>query len=520
MLEEETTLQPRKSTAKTAAKPVPTLTIMSHPNPGFMGRRVFLTDLQRGKPTALSRLEPLFRPPGAALGEPLADRCISRQPLWLKPGGDSALLLDPGATPTTLQVDVAAEDGVYAVPLTRLSQGFPIILADRILLLLHWAVPNDPPSSTRDHGLVGDSAVMVQLRREIERVADLKTPVLLRGASGTGKELVARAIHQHAGGKGPLICVNLGAIPQNLAASELFGAVKGAFTGAVRDQQGYFRAAQGGTLFLDEVGEASAEVQVMLLRALETGDIHPVGAPRSIAVNTRVIAATDADLEKHMADQSFKTPLFHRLAGYQIRVPRLADRLEDLPRLFLHFARRELAATGESRRLEPANRDQAPWLPPTLAAQLINEPWPGNVRQLRNVVRRLVIAHRGQPQLQFEAGVAALLSGASQANAAQHDAGTPPRRKPGSVDTDALKAALRACDGNIKAAAQHLGMARTSVYELIKKTPGLRTAADLDAAELAAAMDANNGDIAAVAHHFCISQKALRLRLTRDKTEP
>jgi two-component system nitrogen regulation response regulator GlnG len=164
-------------------------------------------------------------------------------------------------------------------------------------------------------------------RRPVRLGAPLAVPVLLQGETGTGKELAARSIHdQSTRAQGPFLAVNLGALPAPLAAAELFGARKGAYTGAVQDLPGWFGRADGGTLFLDEVGEAPLEVQVMLLRALETGEIVPVGSQTPRRVDVRVVSATDADLEAAVGRGAFRAPLLHRLAGYSIRLPPLRHR--------------------------------------------------------------------------------------------------------------------------------------------------------------------------------------------------
>ena len=240
---------------------------------------------------------------------------------------------------------------------------------------------------------MGESEGLVELRREIRRVADLEIPVLLRGETGTGKELMARAIHR-AGRRRekPYLSVNLGAIPPTLAASELFGAAKGAFTGAVRPHSGYFPRAHDGTLFLDEIGEAPPEVQVMLLRVLENGEIQHLGVQETQTVDVRMIAATDLDLETATDEGSFRAPLLHRLAGYEIVVPPLRERRDDFGRLLLDFLREELEAVGEAQRLE---RERSEWLPVSIVARLARHDWPGNVRQLKNAARQIVIGSRG-----------------------------------------------------------------------------------------------------------------------------
>src|SRR5262249_34932398 len=155
---------------------------------------------------------------------------------------------------------------------------------------------------------------------------------------GTGKELVARAIHESGRRRGAVcLSVNMGAIPPSLATSELFGAVRGAYTGAVRDHLGYFQRAHGGTLFLDEIGETPPEVQVMLLRVLEPGEVQRVGSPQTQKVDVRLIAATDADLERALHEGRFRAPLLHRLSGYEIYIPPLRERRDDFGRLLFHF---------------------------------------------------------------------------------------------------------------------------------------------------------------------------------------
>ena len=199
-----------------------------------------------------------------------------------------------------------------------------LLLAGRIVLVLH-PMPPAPAREVEGLGLTGDSAAMAQVRADVRRVADLEVAVLLRGETGTGKELVARAIHRRSPRRSrPYLAVNMGAIPPALAAAELFGAARGAFTGADQRRTGYFSQAHGGTLFLDEIGETPPEVQVLLLRALETGEIQPVGAEAPRRVDVRVLAATDADLEAAIAAGRFRAPLLHRLNGYEIRLPALA----------------------------------------------------------------------------------------------------------------------------------------------------------------------------------------------------
>ncbi len=372
---------------------VPGLTILFHPQAERIGERVALPGLASGREEQLSRLEPAFSHPGRSAPRPLADPHLSRRPVRLLPGaepGSVRLLCAAGGTSVVLDGEAVAE----ARELTgeQLERGAVLLLANRVVVLLSLLDPVGG-SGLPAFGLVGESAPMVQLRREIQRVVGLGVPVLLRGETGTGKELVARALHESSPRAGrPFLAVNMGAVPATLAAAELFGAARGAFTGADRKREGYFERADGGTLFLDEVGETPQEVQVLLLRALETGEVQPVGG-EAVDVDVRLVAATDADLESAVTAGRFRAPLLHRLSGYEIAIPPLRRRRDDFGRLFLAFLRRELAEIGESDRLAipPGGR---PWMPAALVARLAAFDWPGNVRQLRNVVRQLVIAGR------------------------------------------------------------------------------------------------------------------------------
>jgi two-component system nitrogen regulation response regulator GlnG len=400
-----TTLEPPVKTDASSSR-VPALTVISHPRPTRAGDRAFLIPLVKGNRVSISRNGPMFTAPGKVIGTALDDPFLSRSPFVLAPGLNGGVMLEPGVLRSRLRVNGDPASESHSFSREDLVKGVVLAISDRVVLLLHWAISHQQ-GERANHGLVGSSEGVIHLRREIERVADLPIPVLLRGESGTGKELVAGAIHRFAGqAELPFITVNMGAVPATLAAAELFGALKGSFTGAHRDQPGYFRQAHGGTLFLDEIGETPPEVQVMLLRALDTGEIFPVGAQKPVKVDVRVIAATDADLEAKIDDDSFKSPLFHRLSGYEIYLPPLRERREDLGRLFFHFARHEIGLLGLEHFPQGDETGDQPWLPAELAESLLEFSWPGNVRQLRNVVRQLVIGCRGEPVLHLVPKVA------------------------------------------------------------------------------------------------------------------
>jgi two-component system nitrogen regulation response regulator GlnG len=504
---------------KPDARLVPALTLLSHPQPHRVGERLLLDPLVVGREVALSRNEPDFFRPGAALGMHLADPFLSRKPVVFSPGPEGSVVLDPGA---------GSRVSVAGVPLEaprefsseEVAAGVPFALAGRVALLLHLASAEDF-SAVDALGMVGISTRLHHVRRLIEQVADLSVPVLVRGETGSGKELIARAIHQRSPRRErPFVSVNLGAIPKELAAAELFGVRKGSFTGAVRDQEGFFQAAHGGTLFLDEVGEAPPEVQVMLLRVLETRELYPVGERSPLAVDVRLVAATDAHLEEQIRDGRFKAPLLHRLSGYVIRVPPLRERREDIGLLFLHFAREELEAMGEASRLEPRDSHAEPWLPASLACHLARHAWPGNIRQLRNVTRQLVIGSRGQPSLRLDAQLEqelalpeASLPGRPAGAHAPSATKAASRRKPSDISQPELLAALRENGWDFQAAADRLGIHRTSIYDLIERCPGLRTAGDLSVEEITRCHVECRGDLDAMVRRLEVSKRALSRRI-------
>jgi two-component system, NtrC family, response regulator AtoC len=257
-------------------------------------------------------------------------------------------------------------------------------------------VPEPPPGKPAESPapiepedlLIGTSAKMLSVYKSIALVAESKTTVLIQGESGTGKELVAHAIHA----KGPrchglFLAVNCGALTETLLESELFGYVKGAFTGANADKTGLFGAATGGTLFLDEIGETSPALQVKLLRVLQQEEYTPVGGTKGLKSDVRVIAASNENLETLANEQRFRKDLFYRLNVVTIVVPPLRERPEDIPKLIAHFVRR-LGVEGEG--IAP------PRFSSRALDRLISYPWPGNVRELENVIERLALFSRGR----------------------------------------------------------------------------------------------------------------------------
>jgi DNA-binding NtrC family response regulator len=236
------------------------------------------------------------------------------------------------------------------------------------------------------YGIVGRSRVMQEILRRIELVAETKSTVLITGETGTGKELVARAIHDRSRERSmPLIRVNCAAIPDSLLESELFGHVRGAFTGAATDKKGRFALADGGTIFLDEVGTLSPVLQSKLLRVLQEREFEPLGSERTQKVDLRVIAASNRDLRGMGRDGRFQEDLYYRLSVIPIELPPLRERREDIPPLVEHFVRKHVRRTG--RRLDGIH--------PLAMARLEAYDWPGNVRELENAIERAVVLSPG-----------------------------------------------------------------------------------------------------------------------------
>jgi DNA-binding NtrC family response regulator len=242
-------------------------------------------------------------------------------------------------------------------------------------------------TSNQIDSLVGDSACMKQLRDLILSVADSDSTVLILGESGTGKELVARSTHFHsARAEKPLVPVNCGAIPEDLLESELFGHVRGAFTGATADRIGRFQLADGGTIFLDEIGDMSPKLQVKLLRVLQEQQMEPVGSTETRTVDVRVIAATNRDLEKDVEQGRFREDLYYRLNVIPVRAPPLRERREDIALLVAHFIER--FSKKKDRRIRRFTE--------AAMERLIGYDWPGNVRELENLIERMTILNTNQ----------------------------------------------------------------------------------------------------------------------------
>jgi transcriptional regulator with GAF, ATPase, and Fis domain len=309
--------------------------------------------------------------------------------------------------------------------------------------------------------IVGESEPLRAMLRVVDRVTLAEVPVLVVGESGSGKELVARAIHANGPrGRGPFVSENCGAVPETLLESTLFGHVRGAFTGAVRPRAGLFEVAHRGTLLLDEIAEMSLGMQAKLLRALQDGEIRPVGSEAIRRVDVRVIGATHRDLERLVKEGRFREDLFYRLNVISVRVPSLRERTGDVPLLVQHFIR---AHSGDRRvRMSRA-----------AAEALAAFSWPGNVRQLENEIRRALVLADDIVQLEH---LSAEIQNPTGSEAARSD-GLNLRRRLDALEADLVRAALRRTDGNQTRAAELLGVSRFGLQKMMKRL-GIRPESD------------------------------------------
>ncbi len=303
------------------------------------------------------------------------------------PGGEVVLISGFGTLDTAVQA-------VRAGAFDYISKPFNIA---EVRATVGRALARDGKGGTTDgqvssvppEGIIGRTAGMLAVYKQIAYAVDSMAPVLIQGESGTGKELVARAIHVHgARAARPFVVVNCGAITETLLESELFGHVRGAFTGAIADRKGVFEQAHSGTVFLDEIGDMPQAMQVKLLRVLQDGEVRPVGGNRMIHTDARVVAATNVDLDRSVADQRFRQDLYYRLSVIVINLPALRDRREDIPLLIEQFVRNASARTGRPVTISP-----------DAIAALMSYRWPGNVRELENTIERLVVFSRGRIEL-------------------------------------------------------------------------------------------------------------------------
>ncbi|MBN2799795.1 MAG: sigma-54-dependent Fis family transcriptional regulator [Deltaproteobacteria bacterium] len=465
------------------------LTLLYHPDLTRVGEHAVVRPDRRGRArVSISRVEPGFARIGCQ-GVPLDLPTLSRSPLLVVADGRClSFLPERGNLPWRLGGALVAPGTCVALDQAR--RGVVVELGGAVLVGVRWA---RPPGEGLD--LIGGSPELEGVREQIRLLGPRGGTVLLRGETGTGKERVARALHQQSGARGAFVSVNMGAIPESVAASELFGHEAGAYTGAQGARGGYFEQARGGTLLLDELGELSPALQPMLLRALDPGEIQPVGGrPRPVA--TRLIFSTDADLHRLVDEGRMRPALYYRVATAEIVVPPLRERPEDVAEQAVHFLREALERSGRGELLDRRDR---PWFPLQAMRTLLGRSWPGNTRELRSWMERVALSPHGHEPW-------------AQDPAPQGTASPPPVGAGLPTDRAELEEALRVRGYRPQDTADALGVALNTLYARMGAL-GVPRARDLTREQIARAREEAGDDVPALAAHLRVSERGLRLRL-------
>jgi DNA-binding NtrC family response regulator len=376
--------------------------------------------------------------------EPFADPAMSPRHAEVRLQGAQAVVHDLGSSAGTRLNGSTVRESHSLVEGDVLRLGDTMLVytsTDRAPAAREERIPTEPQ-------LTGATPSIEAVRSSVEAVAPHRRTVVITGETGTGKEIVARLLHRRSGRTGPFVAVNCGGFTEGLLASELFGHVRGAFTGAIAEQEGLFRAARGGTLLLDEAGDIPLALQPMLLRVLESWQVRPVGSPRDVPVDVRVVAASNRELVTLVQQGHFRADLYARLAQWIIRLPPLRDRREDIPALS-----RALLS-----QMDAAGRP----LTPDLEEALLVHPWPLNVRGLSNVLAIASIATpAGQPL-----GLGPEVRAALQDNHVEHPA-LPASAPPIELDRACLEGLLRQFGGRVADVARHVGVSRPKLYRML-----------------------------------------------------
>jgi len=488
MFDADNTLTSPLAGSTNAGPPILALTVLWHPDLQRVGEQYLEADSHGA--IELSRFLPLFAHPGAD-GLGLGHGGISRQPLRIAHAADGGLRVTPPDSRMVVEVNGVEIHTPVVLDAGELERGVVLGLGRAILLCVHWT--DRLPRANPVPGLIGVSSGAIQARELIRTVAATELPVLLLGETGTGKEVAARAIHALGRRAGmPLVAVNMAVLNEGLAAAELFGTTRGAYTGAQSARAGLFAEADGATLFLDEIGNTPDNVQPMLLRVLDSGQYRVVGGDTDRRTTARVIAATDQDL----SGRDFNQALLRRLERFVITLPPLRARREDVGVLLVHT----LAQAGASGLA----------LPYAFVSACANYDWPGNVRQLAHVVgRALLLAQAGQAPL-FEALVNTRGATRQAPSALAAQAPAQKRRALGEFDEAEVLAALHNNGWRIQGAAGELGISRPSMYKLIEAHPAIRRAEQIGLEELKGKLEEAGGDVERCAALLLTPAEALR----------
>tara|TARA_R110001599_G_scaffold65838_2_gene185878 strand:- start:125715 stop:127286 length:1572 start_codon:yes stop_codon:yes gene_type:complete len=491
------------------------LTIVFHPDTSRIGERVVIPALAASQSWVLGRRSPAFCRDGGAAATPLGEGHVSRQAISLSGRVDGLLVR---RLPDSSRCRIAGRELRQTVELSRqqLREGVRVLLGHSVVLLLRLApeMPSDKATPAL-HELLGSSAYMAGLRKQVIRLGSSGLDVLIRGETGTGKELVAAAIHSASHrSKRTMVRINMAAIPAGLAAATLFGSARGAFTGATRAREGYFTQAQGGTLFLDEIGDTPAEVQPQLLRALQQREIQLVGGAIQ-KVDVRIISATDGLLESESCD--FKAALRHRLGEGEIHLLPLREHPEDIGELLLHFLitrAEQLVCVDLLPGERSSAREIAAWA--ALFHTFVGYRWPGNVRELANFSGQVLVA--SAEELTLPDTIKLAVSQADTASAAESGSAlSAPRRSIREIDEQEFDSILRESDYEVANVARQLGVSRQAVYRRMGESPRHRLAGQVPGQELEKALAQHAGDARAAALDLKVSASGLRSRL-RDSS--
>jgi len=426
----------------------------------------------------------------------------------------------PPSSRMVVELNGAAIQQAASLSKAQIERGAILGLGGMVLVCLHWM--RCAPQAVAVPGLLGVGTAAIRTRELVRQVAGTDNTVLLLGETGTGKEVVARAIYAlSARAQRPLVTVNMATLNDALAAADLFGATKGAYTGAAAMRHGLFTEAQDATLFLDEIGNTPASVQPMLLRVLETGDYRPLGATADLHSSARLIAATDQDLSA----RSFNQALLRRLESFVIQLPPLRERREDIGLLLLHMLEQRGAAAQ---------------FPAALASRFACYDWPGNIRQLKHFAQRCVLALQAGQEVDFDSLLDGALTGDSVTLAGSVSAGgslsasagvamasrvgtgaaadvgadgPPRRRKPSELTDQDVLAAMDKHAWCIQDAANELGISRPSMYKLLEANPQVRNVVHIPYDELMRAYEQSGGDLAQCAALLRTPSDSLRRHL-------
>ncbi|MFK7974962.1 MAG: sigma 54-interacting transcriptional regulator [Halioglobus sp.] len=498
------------------------LTVLFHPDVSRIGQVARVPVEDPAMPWVLGRRSPAFAHPvpreeqGQEKGEPLHDPHVSRRSVVLAFDGET-LQLNRFSGSSRVRIAGTELHETLTLGPDALKQGVPVSLGHAVVLYLHMSDSVQLPSIRYpgSERLLGGSAAMQKLHQQIRLAAQSADDVLIRGETGTGKELVANAIHAASEkAAGPMVSVNMAAIPVDLAPSMLFGSAKGAFTGADKHSIGYFEKANGGTLFLDEIGDCPTAIQPQLLRALQQREIQEVGgAVREVDV--RIVSATDAPLE---GAEHFKAALLHRLGSFEILVPPLRERIEDVGLLLMHFA---TAAARDARQealllTESSSAvDVAAWA--VFVFQASRYQWPGNVRELANVVGQ-VIRKAPEPLALVEVFESMISHRAAPGPEVYDQPGDEESRQKSSrkmadIGDEEFDLAMHESDFEPSGVARKLDVSRTAVYRRIEASPTYRLANEIPVAELRQLLGEGDDGLEAVARRLKVSSAGLRLKL-------